>query len=88
MFEYMSAGIPVIASDFDLWRNIVTDSECGLCVNPLDCQAIAAAIDHLITYPEEARRMGENGRQAVLSRYNWAREEIKLIAFYERLQMS
>lgn len=85
MFEYMSAGIPVIASDFDLWRKIVKDAECGLCVDPLDPSAIAVAIDYLVTHPEEARSMGEQGRHAVVSQYNWATEEAKLIAFYDRL---
>lgn len=88
MFEYMSAGIPVIASDFDLWRTIVQESQCGLCVDPMDPAAIASAIDHLVSHRAEAEAMGRNGRQAVLSRYNWAREEAKLIEFYDRLLSS
>jgi glycosyltransferase involved in cell wall biosynthesis len=85
MFEYMSAGIPVIASDFELWRQIVQDSGCGLCVDPMDPAAIASAIDYLVDHRAEAEKMGENGRQAVLSRYNWAQEEAKLLEFYDRL---
>lgn len=88
MFEYMSAGIPVIASNFDLWRTIVEESRCGVCVDPLDPSAIAAAIDYLVSHRAEAKNMGENGREAVLSRYNWAREEAKLIAFYDQLLSS
>lgn len=88
MFEYMSAGIPVIASDFDLWRTIVQESQCGLCVDPMNPAAIASAIDHLVSHRDEAETMGRNGRQAVLSRYNWAREEAKLIEFYDRLLSS
>ncbi|WP_313035011.1 glycosyltransferase [Massilia alkalitolerans] len=82
MFEYMAAGIPVIASDFPLWRDIVEGSRCGLCVDPRDPAAIAAAIDHLASHPRQARAMGANGRRAVLARYNWENEEAKLIAFY------
>lgn len=85
MFEYMSAGIPVIASNFELWREIVQDSCCGLCVDPMDPAAIASAIDYLASHPDDARKMGENGRQAVLSKYNWTREESKLIGFYDQL---
>lgn len=88
MFEYMSAGIPVIASDFDLWRTIVQESQCGLCVDPLDPAAIASAIDRLVTHRDEAETMGRNGREAVLARYNWSREEAKLIEFYDRLLFS
>lgn len=85
MFEYMAAGIPVIASDFPLWRDIVEGSRCGLCVDPRDPAAIAAAIDHLAAHPQLAQDMGANGRRAVLDRYNWENEENKLIAFYADL---
>jgi len=85
MFEYMAAGIPVIASDFPLWRDIVEGSRCGLCVDPRDPAAIAAAIDHLAAHPQLAREMGANGRRAVLERYNWEIEADKLIAFYADL---
>jgi glycosyltransferase involved in cell wall biosynthesis len=85
MFEYMAAGIPVIASDIPLWRGIVEASGCGVCVDPRDPAAIAAAIDHFVLYPELARAMGDNGRRAVMERYNWPVEADKLIAFYERL---
>lgn len=85
MFEYMSAGVPVIASDFPLWREIVLGNQCGLCVDPLDTAAIAKAIDYLVQHPDEARQMGENGRRAVLERYNWSIEEAKLLSFYKDL---
>jgi glycosyltransferase involved in cell wall biosynthesis len=85
MFEYMAAGIPVIASRFPLWRDIVEGHGCGVCVDPGDPVAIAAAIDHFVLHPELARRMGENGRRAVLEKYNWLPESRKLIAFYDQL---
>jgi glycosyltransferase involved in cell wall biosynthesis len=85
MFEYMSAGIPVIASDFPLWREIIAGNDCGLVVDPLNPTAIAEAIDYLVMHPEEAQRMSANGRKAVTERYNWANEEQKLFAFYERI---
>lgn len=85
MFEYMSAGLPVIASNFPLWREIVEGNECGLCVDPLDPAAIAAAIDRLIDDPDLACRMGANGRRAVLETYNWGAEEGKLLALYDEV---
>lgn len=85
MFEYMSAGIPVIASDFPLWRDIVEGCRCGVCVDPLDPAQIARAIDALVRDPQEARKMGQNGRRAVMERYNWAVEERKLQVYYTRL---
>jgi glycosyltransferase involved in cell wall biosynthesis len=88
MFEYMSAGVPVIASDFPLWREIIESNQCGLLVDPLKPAKIAEAIDYLVTHPDEARRMGKNGRKAVVERYNWQNEEQKLVAFYDQILSS
>ncbi len=85
MFEYMSAGLPVIASDFPLWREIVEGSDCGLCVDPLDAGEIAEAIDFIVSQPERAREMGRNGQRAVAERYNWQQEERKLLDTYRDL---
>lgn len=85
IFEYMSAGVPVIASNFPLWREIVEGWQCGLCVDPLNPQQIAEAVDYLFKHPAEAKEMGENGRRAVVERYNWHAEEEKLISFYKSL---
>nr|WP_139271743.1 glycosyltransferase [Pseudomonas sp. NFACC04-2] len=85
MFEYMSAGIPVIASDFPLWRQIIDGSKCGILVDPMDPRSIARAIDDLAKDPERARLLGENGRKAVSVQYNWDIESKKLLACYEQL---
>jgi glycosyltransferase involved in cell wall biosynthesis len=85
LFEYMAAGIPVVASDFPLWRSIVENSDCGLLVDPLDASAIAAAITSLITNPDEAKRMGMRGRKAVERHFNWVTEEQLLLSFYASL---
>jgi glycosyltransferase involved in cell wall biosynthesis len=85
LFEYMCAGIPVIASDFPAFRSIVDGARCGLLVNPLDPREIAAAIEYLWTRPEEARAMGARGRCAVECRYNWAHEERTLLTVYDQV---
>lgn len=85
MFEYMSAGIPVIASDFPLWREIVEGNDCGVCVDPLNPEEIAGAIDIIMNNPDRAEQMGRNGQKAVQEKYNWGIEEKKLLGLYERL---
>jgi glycosyltransferase involved in cell wall biosynthesis len=85
LFEYMAAEIPVIASDFPLWRQIIEEARCGLLVDPLNPVAIAAAIERLYNHPAEAEQMGKRGRAAVESRYTWAGEERRLKELYESL---
>jgi glycosyltransferase involved in cell wall biosynthesis len=82
MFEYMAAGVPVIASNFPLWKTIVEETNSGICVNPLDAKEIAKAIDFLINNSEVAERMGNNGKKLVNEKFNWRVEEEKLFKLY------
>jgi len=88
LFEYMSAGIPVIASDFPLIRQVVLEADCGLLVQPDDVEEIAKAMTHVLHNPEDARRMGRNGLHAARERYNWQIEEKKLLSLYQDLLRS
>jgi glycosyltransferase involved in cell wall biosynthesis len=85
MFEYMAAGIPVIASNFSLWREIIEGNQCGICVDPHNSKAIGDAMQYLIDNPKEAKQMGKNGRKAVEQKYNWPIEEKKLLTLYKDL---
>lgn len=85
LFEYMAAGIPAIVSDFPVWREIVAGTECGLLVAPGDPIALAAAIEHLLSDPVLAERMGANGRKAVATKYNWGAEQERLVELYRTL---
>jgi glycosyltransferase involved in cell wall biosynthesis len=85
LFEYMCAGIPVIASDFPVCREIVDQARCGILVDPRNPEEIANAIQFLLTHPEEAEEMGRRGFQAIVQRYNWANEERTLLRFYSEL---
>lgn len=85
LFEYMFCGIPIITSNFKNLTNIIEVNNCGICVNPTNPKEIAKAIEYLITHPAEAKKMGENGKTAVLEKYNWEKESEKLIEVYTRL---
>lgn len=85
MFEYMSASLPVIASDFPVYRKFVEDARCGLLVDPLNPQKIAESILWMLRNPAQAAEMGRNGRRAIEDRYNWEREAEKLVAMYMEL---
>lgn len=85
LFEYMAAGVPVIASNFPLWRSIVETSGAGVIVDPEDPRAIASAMRWIIANPSQASAMGARGRQAVQDRFNWDAEAAKLLAMYDRI---
>jgi len=86
MFEYMASGIPVVASDFPLWKNIIHESESGICVDPFDTNAIKNAISELLENTEKSKEMGRKGRNAVENKYNWDNEAEKLLKFYTKLK--
>jgi glycosyltransferase involved in cell wall biosynthesis len=85
MFEYMAAGLPVIAADFPRFREIVEGSRCGICVPPRDPGAIATAIEWIFDHPEEAREMGRRGRNLVLDIFNWEGQERSLLQLYRHI---
>ncbi|MBC7231551.1 MAG: glycosyltransferase family 4 protein [Actinobacteria bacterium] len=85
LFEYMAAGLPVIVSDFPLWRRIIEETGCGILVNPLDPREIAEAITWIMEHQEEAEAMGKRGQEAIKDKYNWESEATKLIEFYKAM---
>jgi glycosyltransferase involved in cell wall biosynthesis len=85
LFEYMLAGLPIICADNPNWRAHVEEARCGIAVPAEDAGAYARAIRRLRDDPGEAQAMGERGQEAVLARYTWEREEVRLMEFYEKL---
>jgi len=87
LFDYMREGVPVIAPDFCVEiKRIIEEADCGVLVKDItDPRAIADAIIELLKNPEKARDLGQNGREAVVTTYNWQKEEEKLLAVFESL---
>lgn len=85
LFEYMSAGIPVICSHFPLWRSVIDDGGCGITVDPAQPSEIAAAIEGLRLHPPRAAAMAARGLALIHDRYNWQREGERLIESYDAL---
>ena len=86
LFEAMLNEKPVIATDFELWKEIIDNNECGICVNPSNINSISKAISEIHNMTaKERKKMGKNGRDLVLRKYNWQEEEKVLNDLYSQL---
>ena len=86
--EVLSAGLPLIASDFPHWRAFVETHGCGMIVSPTDPQMIAAAIRAMVDDPDAAEAMGVRGRCAVVEKFNWSIDEVRLTDLYRSMSTS
>jgi glycosyltransferase involved in cell wall biosynthesis len=82
VFEYMSYSLPVITSNFPGLSEIITETESGLLVNPLDPESISKAILLLCENRRYSELLGANGRKAVLNSFNWETRKISLFQAY------
>lgn len=88
LFEYMLAKLPIISSDFEYWKPLVNGNNCGLMVDPLDTDAIAANINYLLKSPELCIELGNNGYKAVTSNYSWDSQAKNLLNLYAKIAKS
>jgi len=86
MFQYSLFGKPIIASDCEPQMRIIEEDKSGLIFKSEDSDDLASKILYLKYNPEEAKIMGENGRRAVLEKYNLKVASKELIALYESLE--
>lgn len=70
LFEYMAAGVPVVAGDVPALREVLTDGESALLVPAEDPEALAAGIRRVLDDPRLARRLRETAR-GVVAAYGW-----------------
>lgn len=85
LFEAMHAGLPIICTNFILWKRIIDEENCGICVDPHNKEEIKQAISKLINNPSLTKKMGENGKRAVIDKYNWNYCEKELFEVYDYL---
>jgi glycosyltransferase involved in cell wall biosynthesis len=84
-YEYMAAGLAIIASNFPSWKEIVEKENVGVTVDPRDVREIALAIDFLLENPNFLNAVRENGTKAVRERFNWEVEKEGLLTLYGSL---
>jgi glycosyltransferase involved in cell wall biosynthesis len=78
LYEYLAAGLPVVASDVPTVRRVVDEWNCGLLVDSGSPQNIATAILRLATNPSLREELGRNARRAAEMQFNWENEAPKV----------
>jgi glycosyltransferase involved in cell wall biosynthesis len=83
-FEYMEAGLPVLASDFPSWTDMIHE-HVGYTVSVADLDALRRYSLQLETDVDLRHRFGTRGRELVAQSFNWSRQEERLVSFYHHL---
>ena len=77
LYESLTAGIPVVASDFPEMRRVLANSKSGVLVDPANLNEIADAIKWILGGDRYAK-LSQNAKSAAEREYNWEKEEQKL----------
>jgi glycosyltransferase involved in cell wall biosynthesis len=85
LFEYMALNLPVIASDFPLYQEVIESADCGVCISPYDATKLCEEMDRMIRNPVQSATLGNNGRNAAEQYYTWQNEEKVLLSFYQKI---
>ena len=85
VFDYMAAGRPVLLAIDGVIRQVIEEEDAGLAVTPGNAEAFADGVRRLAADPVAARRMGRNGREAVLRRFDRRKQEALLASTLQRV---
>lgn len=85
IFEYMSAGLPVVFSDFPEMRRVITEEHVGFVVDETNPEQAAHAVMEILNNPDLYNRMSINAIKAVKEKYNWDKEVRVLTNYYDSL---
>jgi glycosyltransferase involved in cell wall biosynthesis len=84
VLEAMCAGRPVVATRVGGCPELI-DDDTGLLVEPRQPEALADAVEQLLSQPKRAQKMGERGRRRVEERYSLDRMSASVQSLYESL---
>lgn len=71
LFEYMSMGKPIVASDVGQQGEVINDYENGILCREKSAEDLADKIEYFYANPDEARIMGASARNSVVTQYDW-----------------
>lgn len=88
LFEYLNAGLAIVASDFDYWETIILKEQVGVLVDPTKPASIAHGVLSLIENQSLRENLRARGPNLVKNKYSWESQAHILCAAYDRLTES
>jgi glycosyltransferase involved in cell wall biosynthesis len=85
IFEYMAAGLPVLASDCLPLRRVIEGVDCGLCFASGNAASCRDALGRMAQSAGQRKLWGENGKRAAMETYNWHATSRQLLQMYSEL---
>lgn len=85
LYQYMFVGKPVISSDCESLERVINSINSGLIYKDTSAKDLSLKIKQLMNDNELQLSLGQNGRKAVLDKYNTAIEKKQLIKAYSTL---
>lgn len=84
LFDYMLAGLPVLATEVIPISRIINEERCGLVCRDLDVEDIAQKLIELRD-PQLRQDLGEKGANAISNKYNWGIDEKTFISMLSHI---
>jgi glycosyltransferase involved in cell wall biosynthesis len=82
LYDYMMAGLPVVASDLPEPKRVLLETGAGLAVDSSKPADIAEAIGYVLADAKRWEAMSTAGRQAAIDIYSWEQQAVKLLGVY------
>ncbi len=84
-FEYLAAGLPVIAPNFENIRKLLKDYKVGKFIDSSETNDYTKAIKSLSENPHELMQFSKTARQAFETDFNWKNEAKKYLIMYRKI---
>ena len=84
--EYLATGNPVVITRTGEIENYLNDGESAYLVPPNDMQAFAQRLHHVLSHPDQARAVGQNGRLVAISKFDYRTNALRLQEYIHSLQ--
>jgi glycosyltransferase involved in cell wall biosynthesis len=83
IFDYLHAGVPVLASDLVELRKVIDEYQVGACISSHDPAVIAKTINSILSDENQLSIWKKNTKIAA-AKLNWQNEEQQLISVYSK----